>query len=82
MAFISPIMFSSLAQMSVVSTTVTAVTTLTAGVAKDFFMHLFMNPGKNFVPIMIVCAVFVAAGVGSIFLIKMIYNKCMPDKSK
>jgi hypothetical protein len=80
MAFISPVMFTSFAQMSVVHFA-TATTTLTTCAVKDFFLNLFLHPGDHSVAIIIMGGVAVAACVGLAFLIKMIYERCcLPPK--
>jgi hypothetical protein len=72
MVFFSPVMLAG--QYSLV-TAVTAVSTVTAGVVKDFFMQLFLNPGANMMPVMILCGVVIASCVGLAFLIQKVYEK-------
>jgi hypothetical protein len=71
-----------LGTLAISSTTTTALMgTLTAGVVKDFFMNLFLNPSGHFYAVLIVCGVIVAPIVGLIFLIKMVFEKCFPQRS-
>ena len=80
MVFFSPVMFAG--QMTVgVSVASTAMGALTANVAKDFFMGIFMNPGNNFMGVMIVCGVVVATCVGLAFLLKLLFDKCFPKRT-
>jgi hypothetical protein len=60
------------------ATTATMVGTLTAGVVKDFFMNLFLNPSGHFYAVLIVCGVIVAPCIGLAFLIKVLFEKCFP----
>jgi hypothetical protein len=80
MGFISPLLLTQVAQMSIVPMT-TSATMLTAMVAKDFFLDLFLNPQNHVIAVMILGGVTVAAFVGSAFLIKLLYDKYHPKKT-
>lgn len=81
MACISPFVFIGFGQMTVVTTTAApALGMLTAGVVKDFFMNLFLNPGGNFTAVAILAGSVIALSVGAIFLIKIVYEKYCPDR--
>lgn len=71
------VVFSGVTQGAFTSTL--AAGALTANVVRDFFMNLFLHPGKNYIVVMALCAMTVAACVGLAFLIKMVYEKYSPD---
>ena len=77
MVFFSPVILAG--QMTVATgAATTAIGAVTASITKDFFMNLFMNPGGNFMGVVIVCGVFAAACIGLAFLIKLLFDKCFP----
>ena len=68
-------------QMSLATTAATtALTSLTANAAKDFFMQVFLNPGGNIPGVIIVCVLVAGPLIGLAFLVKLIYGKCSPKK--
>ena len=46
-----------------------------------FFQELFMNPGMNTTAVYIIAGSTVASAVGLAFLIKLIYNRCCPERT-
>jgi hypothetical protein len=74
MVFFPPVALTS-QMVLMTSAASTALGTLTASVAKNFFLQIFMNPGGNFMGVVIICALPVAACLGSAFLIKMLFDK-------
>lgn len=75
MVFMTPVMLTS--HFTLASTLVPSLATT---VTKNFFMQLFLNPGDNFIAVLIVCGVVVAPCVGLIFLIKKLYEKYTPER--
>ncbi len=57
-----------------------ALPTLVGSVVGDFFTHVFLHPGQHTTAILAMAGVTVAIGIGTAFLIKLIYNRCCPDK--
>ncbi len=71
------LLFSNFTQMTILPVVSTA-TILTLKVSANFFFDLFMNPTHHAVVVMVFSGVVIAAVVGIIFLIKMLFDKYYP----
>ena len=72
-----PVLAQSCAQIGLSSFSFTASVAVTA-VAKEFFTHLFFFPFEHISAIMVMGAVVLAAGVGSAYLIRRLFNRYVP----
>lgn len=77
---ISPVVFTSIAQLGLLPVANSAIS-LVAGVIRDFFQNIFLNPGDNYVALLAICGVIVAPCIGIAFLIKVIYDKFVLQKT-